>query len=142
MRSFAGTANVLTLRNISLSPWSLCNKTFPGKKNHACLLIPNTESMAGQNTNTIKVRHGEPMSFIQVTYKSMGEGLLRGAERTQRHRHRQFHPAWVAAHKTWELGEYCTACRQRWRVSFPATSLGPNISQVAGWFLVSGRQLV
>lgn len=78
----------------------------------------------------------------RVTYRSMGEELLRGAERTQRHWHHQFHPAWVTPHKTWELWEYCTACRQRWKVSFPATSLGPNISQVTGWFLVSCWQLV
>ena len=33
--------------------------------------------------STTKVQLGEPMSFIGVTYRNMGEGLLTGAEMTQ-----------------------------------------------------------
>lgn len=40
--------------------------------------------MADRSTDTTKVQLGEPMSFIGVTHRNMGEGLLIGAEMTQR----------------------------------------------------------
>ena len=36
--------------------------------------------MIDQNTDTIKVQLGDPMSFTGVTYSNMDEGLLTGAE--------------------------------------------------------------
>ena len=33
---------------------------------------------------SIKVQLGEPMSYIGVSYRNMGEGLLTGTEMTQR----------------------------------------------------------
>jgi hypothetical protein len=54
-----------------------------------CLLIPKRMSMTEQSTNATKVGHGEPMSFIRVTYRGMGEWPLTGAEMTQRHLHHQ-----------------------------------------------------
>jgi hypothetical protein len=44
------------------------------------------------NTDDTKVQLREPMSFIEVTYRNMGEGLLTGAEITQRKMHHQSAP--------------------------------------------------
>lgn len=40
--------------------------------------------MTGQITDTTKVQLVEPMSFIGVTYRNVGEKLNTGAEVTQR----------------------------------------------------------
>ena len=47
---------------------------------HTCLLTTDRELLTVQSTNTTKVQLGEPVSFIGVTYRNMGEGLLMGAE--------------------------------------------------------------
>jgi hypothetical protein len=36
-----------------------------------------------QITDTTEVQLGEPVSFIGMSYRNMGEGLLTGVERTQ-----------------------------------------------------------
>lgn len=36
--------------------------------------------MTDQNTNTIKVQYGEPVSYIGVAYNNTGDGFLTGAE--------------------------------------------------------------
>lgn len=41
------------------------------------------ETMIDQSMNTTKVQFGEPISFIGITYRNVGEGLLTGAEITQ-----------------------------------------------------------
>jgi hypothetical protein len=40
--------------------------------------------MTNQSMNTTKVQLHEPMAFIEVASKTLGEGLLIGAEMTQR----------------------------------------------------------
>lgn len=45
-------------------------------------LTPDREPMTEQCMNTTKVQFGEP-SFIGITYRNVGEGLLTGAEMTQ-----------------------------------------------------------
>ena len=40
--------------------------------------------MTDQNKDTTKIQLGEIMSFIGVTYRNMGAGLLAGTEMTQR----------------------------------------------------------
>lgn len=50
---------------------------------HSYLLIPDTEPMADQSTDTTKLQFCEPMGFIGVTYGNMGERLLVEARMTQ-----------------------------------------------------------
>lgn len=57
--------------------------------------------MTDQSTDTTNAQFGEPMSFIGITYKWMGEGLFTGAEVTQSH-HQKSTLAWVTAHKLWK----------------------------------------
>jgi hypothetical protein len=40
-----------------------------------CLLTSDREPTTDQSMNTTKVQLGDPMSFIGVTYRNMGEGL-------------------------------------------------------------------
>ena len=39
-------------------------------------LTSDREPMADQSADATKVQHGEPVSFIRVTYRKMGEELL------------------------------------------------------------------
>ena len=64
-------------------------KTFPGEKQYICLLTSEWNPTTDQSTDTTKVQLGEPMSFIGVTYRNMGEELLIGTEMTQRQLHHQ-----------------------------------------------------
>jgi hypothetical protein len=60
--------------------------------------------------NTTKVQLREPMSFIGVPYRSMGEGLLTEAEMTQRTAaSAKITPAWMTAHNIWEPGTLYTS---------------------------------
>ena len=49
-----------------------------------CLLTPDKEPITDLRIDTIKVQIDEQISFIGVTYRNMGEGLLIGTEMTQR----------------------------------------------------------
>lgn len=40
------------------------------------ILTPDKAPMTYQSEDTTKFQLGEPLNFIAVTYKSMGEGLL------------------------------------------------------------------
>jgi hypothetical protein len=51
------------------------------------------EPRTDQSAHTTKVLLGELISFIGVTYRNMGEGLLTGAEMTQKQLHRQSLPS-------------------------------------------------
>jgi hypothetical protein len=48
--------------------------------------------MIDQSMDTIKVKLDEPSSFIGVSYRNMGEGLLTGAEMIQRQLYHQGPP--------------------------------------------------
>ena len=92
-----------------------------------------------QSTDTTKVQLGKPMSFIGVTYRTMGEGLLTRAEMTQRQVYLHSPPsAWVRAHKSWDpgntahLADGSTGCR----VSFPSEAVALNLFQAAVWCLL------
>jgi hypothetical protein len=61
----------------------LCDKAFPEEMQHILLLIPDKELMTDQSTDTTNIQLGEPVSFIHLTYWSIGEGLLTGEEMTQ-----------------------------------------------------------
>jgi hypothetical protein len=39
--------------------------------------------MTDQSTDNTKVKLGEPMSFTEIIYRDMGEGLVTGTEMTQ-----------------------------------------------------------
>ena len=69
------------------------------------------EPRTDQSAHTTKVLLDEPISFIGVTYRNMGEGLLTGAEMTQRQLHRQSLPS--VGDSSQKLGAWrnCTACR-------------------------------
>lgn len=41
-----------------------------------CLLTPDRELIADQSNEGIKVQLDEPMAFIGVTYRNVGEGLV------------------------------------------------------------------
>lgn len=56
------------------------------------LLMPDRESVTDQKTDAIKVQLSEPASFIGAIYRNMDEGLLKGAEMTQRRLHHQSSP--------------------------------------------------
>lgn len=47
--------------------------------------------MTDQGTDTIKVQVGEPMSFIGMPYRNLGEGLFTGREMTQRQLYHRAH---------------------------------------------------
>lgn len=70
--------------------YSCCKtKHFLGRCSiHVCSSLIG-EPTKYKNKDTIKVHLVEPMSFIQVTYKNMGEGLLIGTKITQNHQHNQ-----------------------------------------------------
>ena len=64
--------------------------------------------MTDQNTDTTAFQL-EPMSFIEVTYKNMGEGLPLRVEMTQRELHLpKVDSNLYEAHKNWGLIMYCT----------------------------------
>lgn len=48
------------------------------------LLTPDRDTMTDESTDITKVQFGEPVSFVGVTYRNMGESLLIGGEITQR----------------------------------------------------------
>ena len=64
------------------------------------LLIPDSEPTTEQSMDTSKVQLGEPVSFIGVSHRITDEGLLTGAEMTQRQLSPQLTPAWVTTHKS------------------------------------------
>jgi hypothetical protein len=72
----------------------LCDRTFSGRLNyvHTRLVSTYGESTASQNKDT-KVQFSEPVSFIGVTYRNVGNGLLlTGAEMSQRQLNHQSPP--------------------------------------------------
>lgn len=71
-----------------------------------------------------------------VTYRSVGEGLLTGAEVTQRQLHQQSPPQLT---KTDRPGAHCTGSSTDQRVSFPGATVALNL-QVSGLASDSSRQ--
>lgn len=69
---------------VLLPPLLLWDKTFPGEMQQTRLLAPDREPMTDQSLDTTKVQLGEPMSFIGFIHKNMSEGLLIGAEMTEK----------------------------------------------------------
>ena len=92
------------------------------------------EPRTDQSAHTTKVLLGEPISFIGVTYRNMGEGLLTGAEMTQRQLHHQSPPSMGDSSQKLELRETAQPVdgSKGWRMSFPGTSVGLNFFQTAG----------
>lgn len=70
----------------------------------------------------------ELVGFIGVAYKTMGEGLLIGAERTQRQLYHQAHFTEGESPQSWEPGAHCTAFRQLIKLEgvFSRCLSGPN----------------
>lgn len=76
------------------------------------------------------------MSFIGVTYRSVGEGLPAGTEMTQRQLCHRSHPALVAAQKSWKPGVYHTIYRRlnRSRMSVSGSSVYLSLFQTV-WLI-------
>ena len=70
----------------------LCDIVFPGKIQHTHLLPQDRVPMTDEKTDTNKAQLGKPMSFIEVIYRSMSEGLFTRAEMTQRQLHHKSPP--------------------------------------------------
>jgi hypothetical protein len=78
------------------------------------------------------------MSFIEVTYKNLGKGLLTGTELTQREQHHQGSPQHgVTAHSAGnlELTAQPAGRSTGWRLSLPNDS-GLNLFQVCSQSLL------
>lgn len=69
-----------------------CDKNFLEEMQHTCLLIPDTDSIADQSTDTTAVQFDEPVSFVGVVCRDMGKGLCKGAEIIQRELYHQRPP--------------------------------------------------
>ena len=69
-----------------------CDTTFPGEMQHTQLPTADRNPIISQSMGTTEGQFGEPMSFIGVTFRIMGEGLFIGAEMTQRQLHHQTPP--------------------------------------------------
>ena len=85
------------------------------------------------------------VSFIGVTYRSMGEGLLRRAETTQRQPYHQSPPH--LGDSLPELGNLEHTAQSAgssigWRMSFPSDSVGLNLFQAVPLTSASSRKLV
>ena len=92
------------------------------------------EPRTDQSAHTTKVLLGEPISFIGVTYRNMSEGLLTGAEMTQRQLHRQSLPSIGDSSQklgTWKTAQHVDGSKG-WRMSIPGASVGLNFLQTAG----------
>lgn len=67
-----------------------------------------------------KVQFIELMSFIGVSYRNIGEELLKGLEMTKRQLYFQSppSPAWITSLESWNPGPPYTTCRQlkRWEI--------------------------
>ena len=104
-----------------------------------CLHTLNRDHMTNQSTNITKVQLGEPMSFIGVTYRNMGEGSCTGAEMTQRQLYHQGPPQheWQLTNlETWSTLHSLQAAQQvgecPFRVTLPGSSAGFCFFQAAG----------
>ena len=115
----------------------LCDKAFPGEIQHIHSLIPDREPRLHQNTDTTKVQLGEPMSVIEVTCRNTGEGLLAGAEMTQRQVFYKTHQLTKAGDQGSTVGS-----STGWRVSFSSDSVGLNLFWAAQLFSALFKQLV
>ena len=98
--------------------------------------------MTDQSMDTTNAQLGEPMSFIRVTYRSMGEWLLTGAEITQSQLHHQPHPSMGNTKlRNLEHTAQPAGTSTIWRMSSPSDS-SLNLFQAAQLLSASSRQLV
>ena len=98
------------------------------------LFTLDKEPRTDQSAHTTEVLHGEPISFIGVTYRNMGEGLITGAEMTQRQLYHQSPHSVGDSSKSWEPRETAQPVdgSTGWTVSFLSASVGLNVFQTAG----------
>lgn len=96
-----------------LRGWVLCGKAFPGDTQH--MSVYSSQTRLPQQTQVLdntKLQLREPVRFIGVTYRNMGEklqeqkGLRDSCITNPAPQHR-----WLFR-KAGKLGEPCTACRQ------------------------------
>ena len=86
------------------------------------LFTLDKEPRTDQSAHTTEVLRGEPISFIGVTYRNMGEGLLTGAEMTQGSCITEAHATWVTAQKAGETAQPIVRSTG-WRISFQVPQL-------------------
>lgn len=69
--------------------------------------------MTNESTDSSRAQFGEPLSFIGITYRNMGEGLFTGAKKDSKTTAPlNPTPARVTPHESWKPGTYFTACKQ------------------------------
>lgn len=61
----------------------MCDKSYSGEIKLSHLLTPNKKLATSQCTDATEVQLCEPLNFIGVTYRNVGEGLLTGTETIQ-----------------------------------------------------------
>lgn len=87
--------------------------------------------MTNQSMDTTTVQFGEPVGFIGITYRTIGERLLTGTEMTQRQLPHQSPPQHRNSSQICEPGAHGTVCKQLGECLFLGASVGPNLFQAA-----------
>lgn len=68
----------------------LCDRTFPGEMEHPHMSTPGGDPTTDRSVNTTTtLQLDEPLEFVGVAYRNMGEGLCIGAEMIQRQMNHQ-----------------------------------------------------
>lgn len=102
---------------------------------------PQTESHGRPKKREPKIPAWYTMSFIEVTHRNMGKGLLIGTEMTQWH-HQETTPIWVTDHKPGNLElPQLAGSSTSWRVSFPDGPGGLSLFQATWPVWASSRKL-
>ena len=70
----------------------LCDRTSPGEMQNPHMSIPDGDPTTGRSVNITTLQLDEPLEFVGVAYRNMGEGLPMGAEMIQRQLHHQSPP--------------------------------------------------
>lgn len=80
---------------------------------HRHLLTNDRDPMADQSADSTRLQLGEPLSFIWVTYRNIGERVTYSLEMIQKTAATPNSTlAWVRAHKNWKLESCYTAYRK------------------------------
>lgn len=73
---------------------------FPEETQHACLFTPDREPTTDQSTDATKIKLGEPVIFIGITYRSRTASKTAASPKLS--------PAWEPASESWEPGAHCS----------------------------------
>lgn len=108
---------------------------------HLC--TPDRDPTKGQRMDSTTVQLGEPVDFIGVNYRSVGEQVLVRAEKTPMGARPAL--AWVTAHKYWETSNTLQAAQYVEECRFQVTEVLTSASRQPFWsqcLLCSSASLV